>query len=72
MDPDADQDTTQSWREPLAHRLESIGRAMLVCVALVVCVVASWFFGGMGPDGYYFVVFAGWAAIIPLVLWAVA
>lgn len=41
-------------------------------VAVFVLVVIPWFFGGMGPEGYWFTVWAGRACLVPLGLWVVS
>jgi O-antigen ligase len=58
-------------REKLADRLETIARRVTMSLAIVVCIISPWFFGGMGPDGRMLLLGSGALLTIPLGLWVV-
>jgi O-antigen ligase len=60
------------WPVRLAGVFDPLARWSLWLIALFVLVVIPWFFGGMGPEGYWFTVWAGRACLLPLGLWAVS
>jgi O-antigen ligase len=61
-----------SSRKRLADRLTRVARAVFFALAVICLVVVPWFFGGMGPDGYYLTVWAGRLCLLPLALWLAA
>jgi len=65
-------DGAEPWQARVARVLDSVSRWSLWGIALFVLVVIPWFFGGMGPEGYWFTVWAGRACLLPLGLWAVS
>lgn len=56
----------------IAGVLDSLSRVALWFIAFVVVVLVPWLFGGMGPEGYWVIVWAGRACLLPLALWAVS
>ena len=62
----------EPWQARVARGLDSLSRWSLWGIALFVMVVIPWFFGGMGPDGFWFTWWTGTACLVPLSAWAVS
>lgn len=52
----------------IAQGLDLSAQTLLWVIGFFVMSVVPWFFGGMGPEGYWFTVWAGWACCLPLIL----
>ncbi len=61
-----------STRQKVAAVFASIARWIFFVLAAAIVGVVPCLFGGMGPDGYWGIVWAGRLSVLPLVLWIIS
>lgn len=59
-------------KEVVAERLLAWARIIFLILAAGIFLVPPWTFGGMGPEGYFWIVWTGRLCTVPLGLWLVS